>query len=158
MLAGLEALSRKYRRSVVFTEIGYRSANGAAWRQWELPLKAPLNLNVQREAYEAFFAAVWPQPWLAGVYPWLWFSSLNHSGPKNNDYQMENKPAADVVNGITCEVQSRDEVYGRFGVGFDAGMQRLFRCSVSRSTPASASSAYRNTTIIGRRCSSPSSP
>ena len=97
VLARLEALSKKYRRSVLFTEIGYRSADGAAWRQWELPRTAPLNLEVQREAYEAFFAAVWPQPWLAGAYPWKWFSSVNHSGPKNNDYEIENKPAADVI-------------------------------------------------------------
>ncbi len=97
VLARLEALSKKHRRPILFTEIGYRSADGAAWRQWELPRAAPLNLDVQREAYEAFFAAVWPQPWLAGAYPWKWFSSLDHSGPTDNDYEIENKPAAEVV-------------------------------------------------------------
>ncbi len=93
----LEALSRKHRRPVLFTEIGYRSADGAAWRQWELPRNAPLNLDVQRVAYEAFFEAMWPRPWVLGVYPWKWFSYPNHSGPSNNDYEIENKPAAEVI-------------------------------------------------------------
>jgi arabinogalactan endo-1,4-beta-galactosidase len=93
----LAALSKKYRKPILFTEIGYRSADGAVWRQWELPRTAPLNLEVQREAYEAFFAAVWPQPWLLGAYPWKWFSSVNHSDHRNNDYEIENKPAADVI-------------------------------------------------------------
>lgn len=93
----LAALSRKYDKLVLFTEIGYRSAEGAAWRQWELPRTAPLNLDVQRAAYEAFFEAVWPQPWMAGAYPWKWFSSPNHSGPRSSDYEVENKPAAEVI-------------------------------------------------------------
>jgi hypothetical protein len=92
VIARLRALSRRYRRPVLFTEIGYRSTERAAWRQWELPLEGPRNLEVQRDAYAAFFEAVWPQPWLAGVYPWKWFS-----GPEHDEYEIENKPAAEVV-------------------------------------------------------------
>lgn len=93
----LEALSLRFGKSVLFTEIGYRSANGAAWRQWEIPRDAPLNLDAQRVAYEAFFETIWPRPWVAGAYPWKWFSVPNHSGPDDNDYEIENKPAAEVV-------------------------------------------------------------
>ena len=96
ILQRLEALSAKFGKEVLFTEIGYRSADGAAWRQWELPRQAPLNLEVQRAAYAAFFETVWPRPFVAGAYPWKWFSSVNHSGPRSNDYEIENKPAADV--------------------------------------------------------------
>lgn len=88
----LSSLSRRYDKPVLFTEIGYRSTPGAAWRQWELPLEAPQNLEVQRVAYEAFFEAVWPQPWLAGAYPWKWFS-----GPNFDPYEVEDKPAAEVI-------------------------------------------------------------
>ncbi|HEX7809828.1 MAG TPA: hypothetical protein VF608_13925 [Thermoanaerobaculia bacterium] len=95
--ARLEALSVKYRKPVLFTEIGYRSADGAAWKQWELPRDARLNLDVQRVAYEAFFETMWPRPWVLGAYPWKWFSYPNHSGPTSNDYEFENKPAADVI-------------------------------------------------------------
>jgi hypothetical protein len=93
----LEALSVKHQKPVLFTEIGYRSADGAAWRQWEIPRDAPLNLEAQRVAYEAFFVTMWPRPWVLGAYPWKWFSYPNHSGQASNDYEFENKPAADVI-------------------------------------------------------------
>jgi hypothetical protein len=93
----MAALSRQWKKPIVFTEIGYRSADGAAWRQWELPSNAPLNLDAQRNAYEAFFEAVWPQPWFAGAYCWKWFSYPNHSSATNNDYEVEHKPAAEVI-------------------------------------------------------------
>ena len=92
VIAGLEALSRKFDRPVLFTEIGYRSTEGAAWRQWELPRRGPMNVEVQRVAYEAFFEAVWPQPWFAGAYPWKWYS-----GPEHDDYEVEDKPAENVI-------------------------------------------------------------
>ena len=88
----LATLSRKYDKPVLFTEIGYRSAEGAAWRQWALPRNAPQSLEVQRTAYEAFFETVWPQPWLAGAYPWKWFS-----GPNFDQYEVEDKPAGEVI-------------------------------------------------------------
>ena len=97
VIARMRSLARKYDRQVLFTEIGYRSAEGAAWRQWEIPGNAPVSLAAQTEAYEAFFEAVWPQPWLAGAYPWKWFSGPDHHGPRGNDYDIENKPAEAVV-------------------------------------------------------------
>ena len=93
----LEALSERHKRPVLFTEIGYRSAEGAAWRQWELPRDAREDPEAQRLAYEAFFETVWPQQWLAGAYPWKWFSGPNHRAPRPNDYEVEGKPAEDVI-------------------------------------------------------------
>lgn len=97
ILEKLERLATTTGRPVLFTEIGYRSADGAAWRQWEIPRDATLNLDAQREAYEAFFETVWTRPWVAGAYPWKWFSYPNHGSLADNDYEIENKPAADVV-------------------------------------------------------------
>ena len=96
VIAKLERLSRETRKPIVFTELGYRSSNGAAWRQWEIPPDVPANAEAQRAAYEAFFEAVWPQPWLAGVYPWKWYSYPDHVR-RENDYEIENKPAEEVV-------------------------------------------------------------
>jgi hypothetical protein len=95
--AQLEALVAKHRKPVLFTEIGYRSANGAAWRQWEIPRDAPLNLEAQRTAYEAFFETIWPRPWLLGAYPWKWFSYPGHTTLESNDYEFEGKPAMEVI-------------------------------------------------------------
>jgi len=97
VIARLGRLSRETKKPVVFTELGYRSADGAAWRQWEIARDAPVNLDAQRAAYQAFFEAVWPQPWLAGVYPWKWYSYPNHGGRDDNDYVIEDKPAEEVV-------------------------------------------------------------
>ena len=96
IVARLGALSAKYRKPIVFTEIGYRSSDGAAWRQWEIPRDAAVNAEAQRVAYEAFFEAVWPQPWLAGAYPWKWFSYPSHANGAN-DYEIEGKPAEEVI-------------------------------------------------------------
>jgi len=95
----LGKLSAKWKKPIVFTEIGYRSCDGAAWRQWEIPRDAPANLEAQTAAYEAFFEAVWPQPWLAGVYPWKWFSYPNHARAQN-DYEIEGKPAERVIRRV----------------------------------------------------------
>jgi hypothetical protein len=95
IVAQLAALSAKHGKPIVFTEIGYRSADGAAWRQWEIPRDAPVNTDAQRLAYEVFFDVVWPQPWLAGAYPWKWFSYPNHG--RANDYEFEGKPAEEVI-------------------------------------------------------------
>jgi hypothetical protein len=96
IIARLASLSKRTKRAIVFTEIGYRSADGAAWRQWEIPRDAPANAEAQRAAYEAFFETVWPQPWLAGAYAWKWFSYPHHARSAN-DYELEDKPAEDVL-------------------------------------------------------------
>ncbi len=100
VLTRLQALSERERKPVLFTEIGYRSARGAAWRQWEIRHDAPPDLDAQRNAYEAFFEAVWPQPWVMGAYPWKWFSYPNHGRRDGNDYDFEGKPAEAVIRRI----------------------------------------------------------
>lgn len=97
LVGRLGRLSASHRRTVVFTELGYRSASHAAWRHWEITDAAPVDLRAQAEAYEAFFLAVWPQPWFGGVYWWKWFSHPGHSGPGSNDFELEGKPAELVV-------------------------------------------------------------
>lgn len=93
----LGALSASRGRKIVFTELGYRSADFGAWKQWEVTRSAPVNLALQADAYAAFFDAVWPREWMGGVYWWKWFSHTDHSGPDSNDYELENKPAENIV-------------------------------------------------------------
>lgn len=97
VVAQLGELAAAQKKTVLFTEIGYRSARGAAWRQWEIPRDAAPDLDAQRNAYEAFFEAVWPQPWVAGAYPWKWFSYPQHGRVEGNDYDIEGKPAEEVI-------------------------------------------------------------
>lgn len=97
ILVQLEQLATREQKPVLFTEVGYRSAKGTAWRQWEIPRDAAADLDAQRNAYEAFFETVWPQPWIAGAYPWKWFSYPDHGQREGNDYDVEGKPAEDVI-------------------------------------------------------------
>ena len=93
----LRALSARHGKRVVFTEIGYRSADFAAWRHWEITDEAPVNLRAQQNAYASFFDAVWGEEWMGGAYFWKWFSHPGHSGPDSNDFEFEGKPAAEIV-------------------------------------------------------------
>lgn len=93
----LSGLSRRHGKRVVFTEIGYRSADYAAWRHWEITDAAPVNLQAQANAYAAFFETAWNEDWMGGAYFWKWFSHPGHSGPGSNDFEFEGKPAAGIV-------------------------------------------------------------
>lgn len=89
----LAVLSARWKKPILFTELGYRSADFAAWKQWEVGRTAPVNQQLQADAYAAFFEAVWPQPWFAGVYWWKWVSYLDDGGADDNDYTPRHKTA-----------------------------------------------------------------
>src|SRR6185503_678560 len=63
----LRALSARTGKRIVFTEIGYRSADFAAWRHWEITDAAPVNLQAQANAYAAVFDGVWAEAWMGGA-------------------------------------------------------------------------------------------
>ncbi|HYM61376.1 MAG TPA: hypothetical protein VEZ11_10840 [Thermoanaerobaculia bacterium] len=96
VVADLGALSAKWHRKVLFTELGYRSADRAAWKQWELKDGDRANPQLQADAYTAFFEAVWPQPWVAGVYWWR-AHSYRYIDRQGNGFEIEKKPAEEVV-------------------------------------------------------------
>ena len=95
--ARLARLSAQHGRPVLFTELGYRSVDFAARYPWRFDNTPPINLQLQADAYAAFFDAVWNQPWFLGVYWWKWRSSLEDGGPQNDDYTPRGKPAEDVL-------------------------------------------------------------
>ena len=89
-------LSARVKRPVLFTELGYRSSDYAAARPWEHHGGAT-NLELQADAFRAFFRVVWPQPWFGGVYIWKWESYPNHARADDGGFTIEHKPAEDVV-------------------------------------------------------------
>jgi hypothetical protein len=96
IVAKLGKLSARLRRPVLFTELGYSSRDGAAAEPWK-ERGSRLNTEVQAAAYDAFFHAVWPQRWFAGVYFWKWESYPEHDDGTHIAYSIEHKPAAEVV-------------------------------------------------------------
>jgi len=58
---------------VLFTELGYRSVDGAAAAPWDFQNEATPSAETQARAYEAFFREVYDRrPWLHGVFFWWW--------------------------------------------------------------------------------------
>jgi hypothetical protein len=95
LVAKLAALSAKTKRPILFTELGYPSRDFAAKEPWVERGREP-NTALQAAAYEAFFRAVWPQRWFAGVYFWKWESYAGHDDG-GVSYFIEKKPAAAIV-------------------------------------------------------------
>jgi hypothetical protein len=99
-LKDLEKCSRKYDKPILFTEYGYRSADGAASSQWltERDHTLPSNMKAQVNAYEALFRTFWKESWFAGGFLWNWFSDhAGAGGMDNNGYTPQNKPASKVI-------------------------------------------------------------
>jgi glycosyl hydrolase family 113 len=70
-VAEISALHVRYRKPVLFTEIGYQSREGTTASPWG-GARGPLSETAQQHAYEAAFQ-IWSQlPWFCGTYWWSW--------------------------------------------------------------------------------------
>lgn len=95
----LKKLAEKYQKPILFTEYGYRSADFAAGKHWEMGGKEmPVNLEAQANAYEALYQVFWDEPWFAGGFLWKWFPAhIKVGGKDDNDYTPQNKPAEQFI-------------------------------------------------------------
>ncbi len=100
-LPAITEVHERFDRPVLFTEVGYKSTPGAAAEPWVWPDRSaplpPLDLELQANAYRAFFEVVWPQPWVAGAYFWKWHP---FQPPGDDpDFTPQGKPAERVMRG-----------------------------------------------------------
>ncbi len=105
-VAALRRESLRYGKPILFAEFGYRSIDGTAGRQWELPperSRSPEgsgreNLRAQTNAYEALFRAVWSEPWFAGGFLWKWYPADEAWRERPNDhFTPQHKPVESVI-------------------------------------------------------------
>lgn len=82
-LEALNTFATKHQKPVLFTEIGYRSCDYTAQKPWETNMDLPSNEEAQRVAYEAFFKAVWQEPWFAGAFIWKWFPNYKSKNARD---------------------------------------------------------------------------
>ena len=75
----LEAVSERFGKPVLFTEVGYPSLATAAAEPWKETTAGP-DPQMQRQCYEAVFQAFSEQPFFAGFYWWKWPSHGRGSG------------------------------------------------------------------------------
>ncbi len=89
-------LANKYKKPILFTEIGYRSCDYSTEKPWETDFNLPDNENLQAKAYNVFFKTVWKQPYFAGAFIWKWFPTLSEN-PRHKDSFTPQRKKAEMV-------------------------------------------------------------
>ncbi len=89
----LQAFQQRVGKQLFFTEIGYRSVDGAHLAPWDSGRGGNYNPTEQANDYEAFLSYWNSYPYVAGVFWWNWQSNPNAGGSGNTDYTVQNKPA-----------------------------------------------------------------
>lgn len=95
--ARIGRVSRRWRKPVLLTEAGFASMQGAAVEPWREIRSAGASLTEQAAAYEASFAALEGQPWLAGIFWWKWPSHGRAPAEKSITFNLPGRPAAEVI-------------------------------------------------------------
>jgi len=95
--ARLEQLSQKWNRPIIFTEVGYRSINGANREPWESGKVGTVDLQEQADCYQALFETFNGKSWWRGVFWWNWEPLPDQGGAKDRGFTANNKPAEDVL-------------------------------------------------------------
>jgi len=90
----IAAISRRYKRKIVFTEVGFSNTSLAAAEPWAKGNR--LDYGLQRLCYQALFDAFFDAPWLAGMHPWEW-PTHGEESPYYPTFSLIGKPPVDVI-------------------------------------------------------------
>jgi hypothetical protein len=97
----LQAVSATMKKPILFTEYGYLSVDGCAWKGWEVESKVnqmPVNQQAQANAIGALWNTFSQEPWWAGGFLWKWFPEMQgHEGYPERDYTPQGKIAQDTL-------------------------------------------------------------
>ena len=97
LAAALEALSETWGKQILFTEIGYRSQDGANQHPWDYQIGGAIDLQEQADLYQAVFETVFDQDWFGGMFWWSWETDPFQGGPCDMGYTPHDKPAEAVL-------------------------------------------------------------
>jgi hypothetical protein len=84
-------------KPLIFTEIGYRSGDGSNLAPSNFWSDMTVDLQEQRDCYEAAFQTLWNRSWFYGFYWWTWIHDPEKGGPNDPNHTPQSKPAQDVV-------------------------------------------------------------
>jgi hypothetical protein len=96
-------LAAEYGKSILFTEVGYRSVNGTntlhgqngTYDPSTFPYYPYPDYEQQSQALQAFFEVFGDQNWVDGAYVWEW--NPNPANVTTDDFSVQGKPALSVV-------------------------------------------------------------
>jgi hypothetical protein len=96
MLAAFRSFQQAWGKPLIFTEIGYRSADGANRAPWDWGASLAPDPGEQADCYAAFYDA-WSgeSAWFRGPFWWAWDASSPKAG--DGGYNPRGKPAEDVL-------------------------------------------------------------
>jgi len=93
----LEQFSIQNSKKLLFTEIGYQSADGTnthpAWSG------GAIDLQEQADCYEAFLKTFSNASWVQGISWWNWEAWGDQGGPTDTDFTPRHKPAEIILRG-----------------------------------------------------------
>jgi hypothetical protein len=89
------ALSRRYGKHILFTEVGYAATTAAAVEPWKED-NAPPDPAMQARCYQVVLEAFYREPWLAGLFWWKW-PSHGQGGVRDLSFNPLGKPAFQVL-------------------------------------------------------------
>ena len=121
----LAALSRKHRKPILFTEVGYAASAAAAAEPWK-EKHGVLDPARQARCYQVVFEAFSREPWLAGLFWWKW-PSHGQGAADDPSFSPLGKPALRVL----------ERWYG----GRSQGTYSLSPCSSSPVSPLNPSNS-----------------
>lgn len=89
----------KHKKSILFTEFGYRSVDFAGRAPWTVDrVDQQVNLEAQSILTQALFEEFWHEDWFAGGFVWKWFHKHDAVGGKDdNRFTPQNKPAEEII-------------------------------------------------------------
>ncbi len=96
-ITALGKLASKWNKKILFTEIGYRSLDGANQHPGDYQIGGAVDLQEQADAYQAAFESVFHQSWFAGMYWWSWGTDPDEGGPRDAGFTPHDKPAEDIL-------------------------------------------------------------
>jgi hypothetical protein len=96
LVAAFRNWQRAHGKPVVFTEIGYRSADGTNMAPWDWQASAPVDPGEQADCYAAALE-VWSREtdWMRGLFWWSWAVPVPAFG--DTDFTPRGKPAEAVL-------------------------------------------------------------
>ena len=93
----LQSLAKRTGKSIVFTEIGYKSHEGSLKEPWQWETTGAVDLELQRDAFASMFETFWTKAWFAGVFVWKWHPAPRLDGHDDRDFTPQGKPAQAVI-------------------------------------------------------------
>lgn len=84
-------------KQLLFTEVGYQSADGAAQTPWGVSGTPIVDLQEQADSYHALLSVMTTKSWWDGAFWWSWETNPYAGGTNDTGFTPQNKPAQSIL-------------------------------------------------------------